>query len=325
MELNLSGQFFGEQSNEDALQSEVQKMIVIGGGPAGLSAALYAARAALAPLVFTGKDLGGQAASTSTIENYPGFPEGVGGTEISELFHKQAERFGAKFLFDLVTDVDLLQRPFTVTTESGVFRAETLILATGATPNHLNVPGEDRLMNNGVSYCATCDGWFFKDKHVVVVGGGDSAFEEGILLTHYANQVDIIHRRDEFRAGAILLERATNNEKIQFVYSSVFEEILGEEKVEAVRIRDVKTGEETVHPTDGVFIFIGHTPNTQLYKGQIEMDAKGYVVVDKLMQTSVPGVFAAGEAADPDFRQVATSVGMGAAAAIQATRFLESE
>lgn len=325
MELNLSGQFFGEQSNEDALQSEVQKLIVVGGGPAGLSAALYAARAALEPLVFTGQDLGGQAASTSTIENYPGFPDGVGGTEISELFHKQAERFGAKFLFDRVTAVDLSERPFTVTTESGVFQAESLILATGASPNHLNVPGEDRLMNNGVSYCATCDGWFFQDKHVVVIGGGDSAFEEGILLTHYANQVDIIHRRDEFRAGAILLGRAENNEKIQFVYSSVVEEIIGEEKVEAVRLRNVKTGEEIVHPTDGVFIFIGHTPNTHLYKGQVEMDAKGYVVVDKLMQTSVPGVFAAGEAADPHFRQVATSVGMGAAAAIQATRFLENQ
>ena len=325
MELNLSGQFFGEQSNEAALQSEVQKMIVIGGGPAGLSAALYAARAALAPLVFTGRDLGGQAASTSTIENYPGFPDGVGGTEISELFHKQAERFGAKFKFDRVTAVDLTRRPFTVTTESGVFQAETVILATGASPNHLNVPGEDRLMNNGVSYCATCDGWFFKDKHVVVVGGGDSAFEEGILLTHYANQVDIIHRRDEFRAGAILLNRAEKNEKIQFVYSSVVEEIIGEEKVEAVRLRNVKTGEETVHPTNGVFVFIGHTPNTQLFAGQVEMDSKGYVVVDKLMQTSVPGVFAAGEAADPHFRQVATSVGMGAGAAIQATRFLENQ
>jgi len=325
MELNLSGQFFGEQSDEDALQNEVHKLIVVGGGPAGLSAALYAARAALSPLVFTGKDLGGQAASTSTIENYPGFPDGVGGTEISELFHKQAERFGAKFMFDRVTAVDLSQRPFTVNTDSGVFQTESLILATGSSPNHLNVPGEDRLMNNGVSYCATCDGWFFKDKHVVVVGGGDSAFEEGILLTHYANQVEIIHRRDEFRAGAILLERAEKNEKIHFVYSSVVEEIIGEEKVEAVRLRNVKTGEETVRPTDGVFIFVGHTPNTQLYQGQVEMDAKGYVVVDKLMQTSVPGVFAAGEVADPHFRQVATSVGMGAGAAIQATRFLENQ
>ena len=325
MEFNLSGQFFGEQSDEDALQNEVHKLIVVGGGPAGLSAALYGARAALAPLVFAGQDLGGQAASTSTIENYPGFPDGVGGTEISELFHKQAERFGAKFMFDRVTAVDLSQRPFTVNTDSGVFQTESLILATGASPNHLNVPGEDRLMNNGVSYCATCDGWFFKDKHVVVVGGGDSAFEEGILLTHYANQVEIIHRRDEFRAGAILLERAEKNEKIHFVYSSVVEEIIGEEKVEAVRLRNVKTGEETVRPTDGVFIFIGHTPNTQLYQGQLEMDAKGYVVVDKLMQTSVPGVFAAGEVADPHFRQVATSVGMGAGAAIQATRFLENQ
>ena len=324
MEFNLSSQFFGPQS-DDGLQSEVQKIIILGGGPAGLSAALYAARAALKPLVFTGKDLGGQAASTATIENYPGFPEGVGGTEISELFHKQAERFGAHFLPDMVTEVDLARRPFLVTTEDGQYRAEALILATGASPNHLNVPGENRLMNNGVSYCATCDGWFFQDKHVVVVGGGDSAFEEGILLTHYASQVDIVHRRDEFRAGAILRQRAEENPKIHFIFSSVVEEILGDKKVEAVRLRDLKTGEETLHSTDGVFIFVGHTPNTQMYKGQLEMDASGYVVVDHLMQTSVPGVFAAGEAADPHFRQVATSVGMGAAAAIQATRFLENQ
>jgi len=324
MEFNLSSQFFGAQADEDDLQNEVHKVIVLGGGPAGLSAALYAARASLKPLVFTGNELGGQAASTSTIENYPGFPDGVDGAEIGELFHRQAERFGAQFKFDMVTAVDLSQRPFKVTTESGEYQAEALVLATGASPNHLNVPGEERLMNNGVSYCATCDGWFFQDKHVVVVGGGDSAFEEAILLTHYADKVDIIHRRDEFRAGAILLERAKSNAKINFVYSSVVEEILGEEKVEAVRLRDVKTGAETVHATDGVFIFIGHTPNSQIYEGQIEMDAKKYVVVDALMQTSVPGVFAAGEVADPHFRQVATSVGMGAAAAIQATRFLEN-
>jgi thioredoxin reductase (NADPH) len=323
MEFNLSGQFFGEQLDEDAHQNEVQKVIVIGGGPAGLSAALYAARASLEPLVFTGHELGGQAASTSTIENYPGFPDGVGGKEVSELFHKQAERFGAKFLYEMVTAVDLSQRPFKVSTESGEFQAEALILATGASPNHLGVPGEERLMNNGVSYCATCDGWFFQDKHVVVVGGGDSALEEGILLTHYARKVDIIHRRDELRAGAILQERANSNAKINFVFSSVLEEIIGEDKVESVRLRDKKTGEKTIHAIDGVFIFIGHTPNTQLYEGQVEMDSKGYVVVDKLMQTSVSGVFAAGEAADPHFRQVATSVGMGAGAAIQATRFLE--
>jgi len=325
MDLNLSGQFFGQQADDDALQSEVQKVIILGGGPAGLSAALYAARASLEPLVFTGQELGGQAAATSVIENYPGFPEGVGGSEISELFHQQAERFGAKFQFDMVTEVDLSQRPFKVTTESGTYQAEALILATGASPNHLGVPGEDRLMNNGVSYCATCDGWFFKDKDVVVVGGGDSALEEGILLTHYADQVDIIHRRDELRAGAILQDRAMSNAKIDFVYSSVVEEIVGEEKVEAVRLRSKKTDEVTEHKTDGVFIFIGHTPNSQIYKGQLEMDDKGYVVVDQLMQTSVPGVFAAGEVADPHFRQVATSVGMGAAAAIQATRFLENQ
>lgn len=325
MEFNLSSQLLGDQSGSEALQTEVQKVIILGGGPAGLSAALYAARASLSPLVFTGKELGGQAASTSTIENYPGFPEGVGGSEISDLFYEQAERFGARFQFDLVTAVDLSQRPFKVSTENGNFLAESLILATGASPNHLNIPGEERLMNNGVSYCATCDGWFFKDKHVVVVGGGDSALEEGILLTHYASKVDIVHRRDELRAGAILRDRAEKNPKINFIFSSVVDEILGEKKVEAVRLRNVNTDEVTDYSTEGVFIFIGHTPNSGIYQGQVEMDDKGYVVVDKLMQTSVTGVFAAGEVADPHFRQVATSVGMGAAAAIQATRFLENQ
>lgn len=323
MEFNLSSQFFGEENKSENLQQKIHKVIVLGGGPAGLAAALYAARAALKPLVFTGKELGGQAASTTTIENYPGFPEGVGGAEISQLFHEQAERFGALYLYEIVTDVDISQRPFKVYTEDGVYQAESLILSTGATPNHLNIPGEERLLNNGVSYCATCDGWFYQEKHVVVVGGGDSAFEEGILLSHYASQVDIVHRRDEFRAGAILRKRAEDNPKIRFVLSSILTEIIGEKKVEAVRLQNLKTGEEAVLPADGVFIFIGHTPNSQMFQGKVELDEKGYVVVDALMQTSVPGVFAAGELADPNFRQVATSVGMGAAAAIQATRFLE--
>lgn len=323
MEFNLSSQFFGEENKSENLQQKIHKVIVLGGGPAGLAAALYAARAALKPLVFTGKELGGQAASTTTIENYPGFPEGVGGAEISQLFHEQAERFGALYLYEIVTDVDISQRPFKVYTEDGLYQAESLILSTGATPNHLNIPGEERLLNNGVSYCATCDGWFYQEKHVVVVGGGDSAFEEGILLSHYASQVDIVHRRDEFRAGAILRKRAEDNPKIRFMLSSILTEIIGEKKVEAVRLQNLKTGEEAVLPADGVFIFIGHTPNSQMFQGKVELDEKGYVVVDALMQTSVPGVFAAGELADPNFRQVATSVGMGAAAAIQATRFLE--
>ncbi len=300
------------------------KVLILGSGPAGFSAALYAARAELAPLVLTGTQLGGQAALTYIIENYPGFPQGVGGAELGELFQKQAEHFGARVEFDTATAVDLSQRPFKVTTEMGEYLADVLIITTGASPVHLNVPGEDTFLGRGVSYCATCDGAFFKDKRVVVVGGGDSALEEGLFLTRYATSVTIVHRRDQLRAGAILQKRARENPKIQFIWNTVVTEILGHEKVEAVRLKNVQTGEESIFETDGVFIFIGHTPNSQLFQGQLQMDERGYIVVDHLMQTSVPGVFAAGEVADPYFRQVVTSAGMGAAAAIQATRFLQS-
>jgi thioredoxin reductase (NADPH) len=300
------------------------KVLILGSGPAGLSAALYAARAELNPVVLTGLELGGQAALTHTIENYPGFPEGVGGAELGELFQKQAERFGARVEFDTAQSVDLSQRPFRVQTDNGEYQAETLIVATGASPNHLDVPGETELTGKGVSYCATCDGWFFKDKKVVVVGGGDSALEETLFLTRYAASVTIIHRREELRAGAILQKRAKENPKVNFIWNTVVSEIVGVDKVEAVRLKNVQSGEETSFPTDGIFIFIGHTPNTQIFEGQLAME-KGYIKVDDRMQTSVPGVYAAGEAADPTFRQVVTSAGMGAAAAIQAARFLEHE
>ncbi len=300
------------------------KVVILGSGPAGLAAALYAARAELNPLVLTGMELGGQAALTHTIENYPGFPEGVGGAQLGELFQKQAERFGARIEFDIASKVDLSHRPFVIETESGQeIKAQTLIIATGASPNHLNVPGEKELTGKGVSYCATCDGWFFKDKEVVVVGGGDSALEEGLFLTRYATKVTIIHRRDTLRAGAILQSRAKANPKIQFIWNTVVTEILGEDAVKGVRLKNVVTGEESTFPTDGVFIFIGHKPNTQLFMGQLEMDEGGYIITDKKMQTSVQGVYAAGEAADPIYRQVITSAGMGAAAAMQAARFLE--
>ncbi len=300
------------------------KVLILGSGPAGLAAALYAARAELNPVVLTGLELGGQAALTHTIENYPGFPEGVGGAELGELFQKQAERFGAKVEFDSASAVDLSQRLFKVTTDNGEYSADTLIVTTGASPNHLDIPGEVELTGRGVSYCATCDGWFFKDKKVAVVGGGDSALEEALFLTRYVSSVTIIHRRDSLRAGAVLQKRAQENPKVIFIWDTVVTEIVGKEKVEAVRLKNVKTGEETSFPTDGIFIFIGHTPNTQLFEGQLAME-KGYIKVDDRMQTSVPGVYAAGEAADPTFRQVVTSAGMGAAAAIQATRFLEHE
>ncbi|MEN4043122.1 MAG: thioredoxin-disulfide reductase [Anaerolineaceae bacterium] len=305
-------------------QPQHVKVLILGSGPAGLSAALYAARAELAPLVLTGTALGGQASLTHTIENYPGFPDGLGGVELGELFQKQAERFGARFEFDLAKQVDLSARPFRILSDNGVvYRADTLIVATGASPNHLNVPGEELLTGRGVSYCGTCDGWFFKDRKVVVVGGGDSALEEGIFLTRFASSVTIVHRRDQLRAGAILQSRARQNPKINFIFDTLLTQIAGEGKVESVRLKHAKTGEESDFAADGVFIFIGHTPNTALFSGQIDMDENGYIITDKMMQTNIPGVFAAGEVNDPHFRQVVTSAGMGAAAAIQATRFLE--
>jgi len=301
------------------------KVLVLGAGPAGLSAALYAARAELEPVVLTGMQLGGQAALTHTIENYPGFPEGVGGAQLGELFQKQAEHFGAKVEFDMAHEVDLSQRPFKVTTDSGTYKAEVLILSTGANPTHLNVPGEVELTGRGVSYCATCDGWFFKDKKVVIVGGGDSALEEGLFITRYASSVTVIHRRDELRASPVLQKRAKEHPKMNFIWDTVVTEVVGADKVETLKLKNVKTGAESTFDTDGLFIFIGHIPNSQMFKGQLAMSGLGYVIVNDKMETSVPGVYAAGEIADPHFRQVITSAGMGAAAAIQATRLLEAE
>jgi thioredoxin reductase (NADPH) len=301
------------------------KVLVLGSGPAGLAAALYAARAELAPVVLTGIQLGGQAALTYTVENYPGFPEGVGGAQLGELFQKQAEHFGAKVEFDSASEVDLSARPFKVKTDAGAYLADALIVATGATSNQLHVPGESELTGRGVSYCATCDGWFFKDKRVVVVGGGDSALEEGLFITRYASSVTIIHRRGELRASSLLQKRAQEHPKVSFIWNTVVTEVLGSEKVEAIRLQNLQSGEESIVETDGLFIFIGHTPNTDLFKGQLQMDKLGYLTIDDRMQTSRPGVFAGGEVADPHFRQVVTSAGMGAAAAIQTTHFLEGD
>jgi thioredoxin reductase (NADPH) len=320
MEFNLN--LSTNKNSRDEQQS--LKVLVLGSGPAGLSAALYAARAELKPVVLAGMELGGQAALTHTIENYPGFPDGVGGAELGELFQKQAERFGAVVEYEMASAVDLSSRPYKVTTYGRQYLADSLIIATGASPNHLNVPGEKELTGRGVSYCGTCDGWFFKDKKVVVVGGGDSALEEGLFLTRYASSVTIIHRRDTLRAGAILQRRAFTDPKVSFIWNSVITEVVGSSKVEAVNLKNVKDGQASTFATDGVFIFIGHTPNTQLYQGQLELDENGYIRVNAQMETSLPGVFAAGEVMDHHFRQVVTSAGMGAAAAIQATKYLES-
>ncbi len=319
MDISLTGLTSDKSTNG----SEHVNVLIVGSGPAGLAAALYTARADLNPVVLTGMELGGQVSLTHIVENYPGFPEGVGGSELVELFQKQAERFGARVEFDTATEVDFSTRPYRVQTYNGEYLAETLILTTGATPRHLDIPGETELTGRGVSYCATCDGWFFKDKDVIVVGGGDSALEEGLFLTRYANSVTIIHRRDELRAGAVLQNRAHNNSKINFIWNSVVTEVVGDEAVQSVQLQNTQTGETSEHSTDGVFIFIGHTPNNQIFENQLDMDDRGYLVVDNLMHTSVPGVYAAGEIADPTFRQVITSAGMGAAAAMQAIHFIE--
>ncbi len=274
-------------------KSQHVQVLILGSGPTGLSAALYAARAELAPVVLTGIQLGGQAALTYTVENYPGFPEGVGGAQLGELFQKQAERFGAKVEFDTANQVDFSRRPFAVKTDNAEYVADSLIIATGASPNQLGIPGEKELTGRGVSYCATCDGWFFKDKRVVIVGGGDSALEEGLFITRYAASVTIVHRRDELRASPILQKRATEHPKMSFVWHTIVTEVLGSDKVEAVRLQNVKTGEEQILETDGVFIFIGHTPNTQMFKGQLDMDERGYLKVNEKMETSRPGVLRA--------------------------------
>jgi thioredoxin reductase (NADPH) len=307
----------------DETKNSEERLIIIGGGPAALSAALYAARAQLNPLVFTGLLPGGQAAMTNVIENYPGFPDGIGGSELTDLFAKQAVKFGARLANEEVTAVDFTHSPFTVTTYKKQFGSKAVILATGANPSLLSVPGEKELTGKGVSYCATCDGWFFRGKNLIVVGGGDSAVEEAIFLTRFAESVTIVHRRDTLRAGAILQERAKKEPKIHFIWNSVITRINGSETVTGASLKNVQTGQESEVPIHGVFVFIGHQPNTSIFQKQIALDEKGFIKIDSKYQTNVPGIFAAGEVCDPHYRQVITSAGMGAAAAIEATHFLE--
>jgi thioredoxin reductase (NADPH) len=301
-----------------------EKVIILGSGPAGLTSALYTARANLDPLVISGNQLGGQVSITYEVENYPGFPQGTTGPELVEMMQKQAERFGARVLIDEVTEVDFRAgSPFKIKTHAEEYEAEAVIVCTGASPKRLGVPGEEALIGRGVSFCATCDGFFFRGKEVVVVGGGDSALEEGLFLTRFADRVRVVHRRDELRAGETLKKRALSNEKMSFIWDTVVEEIQGDGKVSGVRLRNLKSGEEERLATDGVFIYIGHYPNSEPFREQLAMDERNYLITDGRMMTSVPGVFAAGEIQDPVFRQVATSVGQGAAAGMMAERWLE--
>jgi thioredoxin reductase (NADPH) len=301
-----------------------EKVVIIGSGPAGLTAALYTGRAMLRPVVIAGNQLGGQISITSEVENYPGFPGGgVTGPNLVDLMVKQAEDFGARLVYDEVIEVDFSHgSPFHVKTYSEEYEADTVIVTAGASPRRLGIPGEEAYIGRGVSYCGTCDGFFFRGKEIVVVGGGDSAMEESIFLTKFATSVRVIHRREELRAGPILQKRAFENEKISFIWNTVPEEVVGNGVVEAVTLRNVQTNEVSTLKTDGVFVFIGHYPNSKFLEGQVEMDEHGYVITDELMRTSVPGVFAAGEIQDPIYRQIATSVGQGCAAAIQAERWL---
>jgi thioredoxin reductase (NADPH) len=307
----------------------MQKVVIIGSGCAGWTAALYAARANLQPLVLTGRQPGGLLTTTSIVENFPGFPEGVDGYELMSRMQKQAERFGAKASFGTVENVDFTQRPFALTVDGEGVAAQTVIIATGASHRHLGVPGEDLLETKGVTYCATCDGALpvFRNQPLVVVGGGDSACEEALYLTRFGSEIFLVHRRDTLRASKIMSERTLSNPKIKPVWDSAVTEILGVEqgRVTGVKLKQLKTGAESVLNCAGVFIAIGHTPSTEVFKGQVEMDANGYVLPKKGSLTSVPGVFVAGDCADPVYRQAVTAAGMGCAAAIDAERFLAAQ
>lgn len=298
-------------------------VIIIGSGPAGLTAAIYTGRARLETMVIGSATWGGQLMLTSEVENFPGFPDGILGPELMSKIRMQAERFGAKLIFEDITSVDFSSRPFKINVGDKSFMAKAVIIATGASAKWLGLPSETILRGRGVSACATCDAPFFRDKKAVVVGGGDTAADEALVLTKYAREVTIVHRRDQLRASKILQERVFANKKINIVWNSVIEEILGKNRVEGVKLKNVQTGEESTFSTDAVFVAIGHKPNTDVFRGQIDLDEKGYVIVHDGTKTSVEGVFAAGDVGDPRYKQAVTSAGSGCKAAIDAQKYLQ--
>jgi thioredoxin reductase (NADPH) len=307
------------------MAEEIYDVIIIGSGPAGYTAAIYASRANLSVLMFQGYEVGGQLMTTSDVENYPGFENGILGPGLMEQFEAQARRFGTEMIPEDVTAIDFSKRPFTVTTDSGEYGARSVIIATGASAKWLNIPSEQMLRGRGVSACATCDGFFFKGKDVAVIGGGDTALEEAIFLTRYANHVTLIHRRDTMRASKIMQDRAFRNPKISFIWDTTVTEVLGEDGVTGLRLLNVKTGEESILPVEGLFLAIGHQPNTDLFKGIINMDKLGYIVPVKHTMTNIPGVFAAGDVTDHRYRQAITAAGDGSRAAIDLERWFESQ
>jgi len=306
----------------------MRNVIIIGSGPAGLTAAIYTGRAMLNPLVLEGVQPGGQLTTTNEVENFPGFPEGILGQELMDKMRQQAQKFGAETRFSSVKAVDFTSYPFKVTTDDDeVIETRSVIIATGASARYLGLESEQKLIGHGVSACATCDGFFFKGKEIAVVGGGDSAMEEAMFLTRFASKVTIVHRRDKFRASKVMVERAKANPKIAFLMDSVVVDVLTKtgKEVTGIKVKNVKTGEETIVPVEGVFVAIGHKPNTDVFKGQIELDDQGYIVLKGFTQTSVEGVFAAGDCTDKRYRQAITAAGMGCQAAIDCTRFLEEK
>ena len=309
--------------------SRIYDVAILGSGPAGYTAAIYAARANLQPLMLVGSQPGGQLTTTTEVENYPGFPEGIQGPELMERFREQAKRFGTEIVETMVEGVDFTRRPFTIRTDSGEYQARSVIISTGASAKRLDIPSESEFFGFGVSACATCDGFFFRGKRVMVVGGGDTAIEEATFLTRFCQEVIIVHRRDQLRASKIMQERAFKNPKIRFLWNAVVTEVLGEEsprKVTRAKLRDTRTGEVSEHPIDGIFVAIGHQPNTRFLAGQLPTDPRGYLLTEPgTSRTAVAGVFAAGDVADPVYRQAVTAAGSGCQAAIDAERWLAEQ